>query len=169
MDSSRSLRCNSTAGIVAGLNRQRKVGPIIPDIADHFADRPDFRCVGARLEQRHQLVLGRRSFTQPFQPIGFVQNDRHPIMHLQACCIRLHPPPKLLRVYGSLPRQSFNTREDSTGGLGLRQLCFESFLPSNGCERHALFASSGLEVAADRLGSFFWTRLRSVTFDVQYL
>ena len=60
----RSLRRNSTAAFVFGLNWQRQVGPIVPDIADHFANRPDSqRCVGARLEQRHQLVLGRRSFT----------------------------------------------------------------------------------------------------------
>src|SRR5207342_3403317 len=34
-------------------------GPIVLNIADHFADRPDFqRFVAARLEQRHQVVLG---------------------------------------------------------------------------------------------------------------
>ena len=72
---------NSTAAFVAGLNWLRQVGPIVPNIADHFADRPDFqRRVRARLEQRHQVVLGRRSFTQPFRPVGFVQNDRHPVM-----------------------------------------------------------------------------------------
>src|SRR5262245_30934500 len=62
--------------LVAALNWQREVGSIVLDIADHFADRPNFqRCVGARPEQCHQLVLGRRSFSQPFRPVRFVQND----------------------------------------------------------------------------------------------
>jgi hypothetical protein len=34
---------NSTAAFVPGLNWQRQVGPIVPNIADHFADRPDFQ------------------------------------------------------------------------------------------------------------------------------
>jgi hypothetical protein len=33
---------NSTAAFVAGLNWQRQVGPIVLNIADHFANRPDF-------------------------------------------------------------------------------------------------------------------------------
>jgi hypothetical protein len=40
----RSTRApRSSAAFVAGLNWQRQMGPIVPNIADHFADRPDFQ------------------------------------------------------------------------------------------------------------------------------
>jgi hypothetical protein len=57
--------------------------PRILDVADGFADRPDFqRVVWARFEQREQFIVGRRFLAQPLRPITFGEDGRHPVVQL---------------------------------------------------------------------------------------